>query len=111
MSRRLSRPILSWEIHLFAAAYAGLTTSSLTGGVNLRRMFGGFDDVGFRTLHEGDDLIVFCLGDIELLQSGVGMVEKDRPIAFADAHSLSTNLVQGFSFKSLPMEGVLTVFD
>jgi hypothetical protein len=36
-----------------------------------------FDDVGFRTLHEGDDLVVFCLGNIELLQRGVGVCEKD----------------------------------
>jgi hypothetical protein len=47
-----------------------------------------FDDVGFRTLHEGDDLVVFCLGNIELLQRGVGVLEKNRPIIFADAHAL-----------------------
>ena len=46
-----------------------------------------FDDVGFRTLHEGDDLVVFCLGNIERLQRGVGVFEKDRPITFADTHS------------------------
>ena len=52
----------------------------------------GFDDVGFRTLHEGDDFVVFGLGNVERLQRGVGVVEEDRPIAFADAHSLMGEL-------------------
>jgi hypothetical protein len=47
----------------------------------------GFDDVGFRTLHEGDDFVVLGLGNIERLQRSVGVVEEDRPIAFAYAHS------------------------
>ena len=44
-----------------------------------------FDNVGFRTLNEGDDFVVFCLGNIKRLQRGVGVFEKDRPIALADA--------------------------
>jgi hypothetical protein len=52
-----------------------------------------FNDVGFRTLQEGDDLVVFCLGNVERLQRGVGVFEKDRPIAFADAHSLMGELL------------------
>jgi hypothetical protein len=51
-----------------------------------------FDDFGFRTLHEGDDFVVFCLGNVKRLQRGVGVFEKDRPIAFADAHSLMGEL-------------------
>jgi hypothetical protein len=34
----------------------------------------GFDDVGFRAFHEGDDFVVFGLGNVERLQRGVNIV-------------------------------------
>lgn len=43
-------------------------------------------------MHEGDDIVVFCLRNVKRLQRGVGVFEKDRPIAFADAHSLMGEL-------------------
>jgi len=33
-----------------------------------------FDYVGFRTLHEGDDFVVFGLGNVKRLQRGVNIV-------------------------------------
>ena len=45
----------------------------------------GVDDIGFRSLHEGNNFVVFSLGNMERLQRRVGMFEEDRPIAFADA--------------------------
>src|SRR2546427_13298298 len=46
----------------------------------------------FTTVNTAIRYVLECLGNVKRLQRGVGVFEKDRPIAFADAHSLMGEL-------------------